>query len=497
MVTTPLPDNIIDDTDQPTAHPLYHNTIAKLLAGPIWRNVQGHGAVGDGVTDATAAIQAAIDLGGHVRLPPGVYLCDAAKLDLDVADVCFEGAGAGATTLKITGATQVGLDVAADRVKIRNLTLLHATSTATAGAAIRLTSNGYCEIENVTLAGGWFRNIEVIDGFQANIRGCFLFDHKNAGLWHGQTTNGDRGDTIIEGCTIDTGSGGATNGVFWESGGGLRVLGNKILGHVNGVLVDIKPAITTQGVYVRGNSIENCTGYAVRAKRASGTPTLNMVEITDNQIDVSGDGISLESAGIGLSTVHGNNIRVPNTKTGINIGAAVVSTQVTGNQVNGALVGLAIAADAQVAARGNQFYNCATLISNLAGLDIDTGPVEQLYQFHLPANTSTTVYDALIQIDMDDYRTAFVEFTFDLILNGVGRASAVITKLLNKDAAGVTVTAVASVVAGSVFDVQFDTTTVSGSVQVGVRRNSGAGGTSILGQVHMRVLGHVKAVQGI
>jgi len=62
---------------------LYGNDI--ITKGP-WVDVRAYGATGDGSTDDTLAIQAAIDslpsTGGTVFFPPGVYLCSA-SLDLD------------------------------------------------------------------------------------------------------------------------------------------------------------------------------------------------------------------------------------------------------------------------------------------------------------------------------------------------------------------------------------------------------------------------------
>ena len=39
------------------------------------KNVRDFGAVGDGRTKDTAAVQRAIDAGGMVNFPPGTYLC--------------------------------------------------------------------------------------------------------------------------------------------------------------------------------------------------------------------------------------------------------------------------------------------------------------------------------------------------------------------------------------------------------------------------------------
>ena len=46
-------------------------------------NVKDFGAVGDGVTKDTAAIQRAIDAGGMVSFPPGIYLAGTLYLRSD------------------------------------------------------------------------------------------------------------------------------------------------------------------------------------------------------------------------------------------------------------------------------------------------------------------------------------------------------------------------------------------------------------------------------
>lgn len=64
---------------------------------PEWLNVQQFGARGDGTTDATRAVQAAIDAcneqgGGTVSFPPGIYLCGSLHLKSNVALFLTHGA---------------------------------------------------------------------------------------------------------------------------------------------------------------------------------------------------------------------------------------------------------------------------------------------------------------------------------------------------------------------------------------------------------------------
>lgn len=83
-------------------HPVYVN----ISDNPIHLSVKDYGAVGDGTTDDSAAIQAAVDTcgvaGGVVLFPPGVYLLDSAAIWLPAdttGPTVLSGYGA---TIKLT-----------------------------------------------------------------------------------------------------------------------------------------------------------------------------------------------------------------------------------------------------------------------------------------------------------------------------------------------------------------------------------------------------------
>jgi hypothetical protein len=105
-------------------------------------NVRAFGAVGDGVTDDTVAIQAAIDAciaagGGTVYFPPGHYLC---TVTVEDRRVWFQGAGPRVSTLEAVKAGEYTLTNAAptfDAIRIDGLRFVGAGRTKNGLGKIR------------------------------------------------------------------------------------------------------------------------------------------------------------------------------------------------------------------------------------------------------------------------------------------------------------------------------------------------------------------------
>ena len=142
---------------------------AKYVAQPV-HNVKGYGAKGDGVTDDTAAIQAAVDAaeaagGGIVFFPNGTYLTSS-TLTVESSNVHLVGAGKSSTLINYTGsavAVQVGDGIInAQNVQISNL-YINDSGTGTIGIYTTTAKPGL-NIQHVRVQGFSTAGIQMGDG---------------------------------------------------------------------------------------------------------------------------------------------------------------------------------------------------------------------------------------------------------------------------------------------------------------------------------------------
>lgn len=178
-----------------------HNEDGSLNAVPAV-SVKGFGALGDGSTDDTIAIQAALDFatvaGGAVFMPPGHYITTAG-LRL-YPNVDFFGAGPSSTYLECSSTTEHAmiLTAAGDfpcRAKVSNMRVTGPGSGATSGILVGSTTDGApCygfEMERVY--------VENFGGYGYHFDGCFMmrlshldaWDNLGGGFWLDGGTVGD------------------------------------------------------------------------------------------------------------------------------------------------------------------------------------------------------------------------------------------------------------------------------------------------------------------
>lgn len=116
--------------------PLLARTAINAADRDILVNVKDYGAVGDGVTNDSAAIEEAFAVNGSIYFPPGTYKYTGSGLD--AAEIQVVGAGAGITTIAL-GPTSYFIDrgsAALDRLEFHDLKV------SGGPGAIRLTWDG-------------------------------------------------------------------------------------------------------------------------------------------------------------------------------------------------------------------------------------------------------------------------------------------------------------------------------------------------------------------
>lgn len=110
------------------------------------------GAVGDGATDDTAAIQATIDAvspsGGQIILPPGTYKISS-QLNIASPNVFVQGSGRRATKIVQSDASKTVFNITAPYSALASLSIEYASQGVAGGSAIGLSAAFYSAIDDV------------------------------------------------------------------------------------------------------------------------------------------------------------------------------------------------------------------------------------------------------------------------------------------------------------------------------------------------------------
>jgi len=325
-------------------------------------SVKDFGAVGDGVTDDTDAMQAAHDTGKVIYYPEGQYNFSST---ITIALGGIVGSGLGTTYLVSTSTSNDNLfEYTGTTAGYFSGFQLQGDVSNTSGAGIEVVTatsdNAYSVFENVN----FYQLPEGIRFTKARlfkVIGCNFISYTSAGCIVANTNNNDAGDSVITDCTF-YGNGASAYGIIQYSSGGLKIIGNKFNHGAAAYYLYYTVTSATSILIVDGNSIENMSsGAIVLASSVASSYTFNYVSISNNEIAICANGITTDTTGfISEMSITGNVINVSASGAAIAL-VKVSNLNIGGNTFNGPAGTIGINLDTCTNGKiGSNTYSVAT-----------------------------------------------------------------------------------------------------------------------------------------
>lgn len=350
----------------------------KVGKGELVINVRDYGASGNGIADDTKAIQTALDAvpltGGTVHFPAGKYVVSGGLTLSRPATLSGTGTGSyepdsGGSRILCASPTATVLTVSVPAVVVSGLTFENTSSIRpTAGAALLATDFDWGRIERCMFIGFW-NQVQIESGYFYSLRNNAFLRPVNFGCYMRNTAAGqyDHGDQVLEGNNFSK-YGDPINGgtaVRWESGGGLRLIGNKVNAGTqpgypttgfwnNGFVTEIGAtgAGSTSVHTVVGNSVEGFLFDGIKVAIAAAATSFGKITIVGNELLSSGSKATSVAIRLGMDTFIGGGFYVNN-------------VTVIGNVAYGGCVGLKATGVERLVITGNSFFDCSGSALNL------------------------------------------------------------------------------------------------------------------------------------
>jgi len=308
-------------------------------------NVIDFGIKNDSSADMSTFLQLLINLvpqGSTIYFPAGKYRLDS-KVTISKTGLKIQGSSGpilssvtgthsaawnpGTTTIYFSSASDTAFYVSAGAVQFEQICLSQAggvTPTSSVGIAY---NNGHnSRLYNAGFMG-FNVNVDMEAGFQWAWNNCFFYAPKTYNAIIRDTAIGDAGDQFVSGCYFYSAVYNSSAHVRYESGGGLKMVGNKFnFGSDNKLAkygIDAALNKTSVDILITGNSIENFDSSAIYIHPSV---TFGDITITGNQIssyrnNTDRPNIWVDGTGTTLSNVSitGNVMRGFTTDTAIYI----------------------------------------------------------------------------------------------------------------------------------------------------------------------------------
>lgn len=413
--------------DPPFTGAVSTNVEAKLAQ---YVSVKDFGAVGDGVADDTAAMEAAHATGNLIYYPAGVYLFT--KFTSSVTAGGIVGDGPTLTVLHSTDTSSDALmvfdalwlnsqDTEDNKALVFRDFAMTAVTGKTVGACIEVTApivstvqqeNQTSTFDNVT-----FRNFATGIDFKSasfwKVINCNFIDYRVAGVKVNNIYNSDSGDGCITDCLFETDPVSSGNtGILQVASGGLKITACKFLGASYGYRM-AWTGTNSSNLLISNSSFELMDTCAISLTRASGTAVFKLITITGNEIALTGAAILSDSNNwLSDVSITGNVIELWDNYTAntVGIGFQNLDTFIfSGNTIKGAgvtSVGISLTSPTNGQVGLNTYYGVFPCVDQSGAVNVPVALSEQ-------SGTATTPSIGYVTYGASLYLSDTVTVTFD------------------------------------------------------------------------------------
>ena len=265
-------------------------TYSMVSGAPI--NVLDYGAVGDGVANDTAALQAAINAATTTKkrlyVPAGTYL----YTTLAVSDEFAISGDGNSSNLRTTQASNGGITVTTNSPVIFENLALTAVGPQIAGALLTLTDdtfeNGLSTFRNVTF-GNHYIGLRFIRAATWCVMDCYFesagVDAGSTHIWIQNDQNPDSGDSNIIGNVFYYSNNIGTH-IRQISSGGTKIIGNKFLFGACHYRMVLAAGANTYDLIFANNSSEFASDGNMIFDAGAGAAWAN-IQIQNNQFTIT------------------------------------------------------------------------------------------------------------------------------------------------------------------------------------------------------------------
>jgi hypothetical protein len=145
------------------------------------KSVKDFGATGDGVTDDTLAIQAALDTGGNIIVPPGSYLVSD-TLSFSVQATQVFGGGHFASRIEMNSLDTGIIEVGEDHCHLHDLSVNYTGGTPIAGASAITIGANYFSASGVMVRSA-FDGFTIIAASSVFLNNIHVLDYENTAIY--------------------------------------------------------------------------------------------------------------------------------------------------------------------------------------------------------------------------------------------------------------------------------------------------------------------------